>query len=65
MRVALWLHLLGNRDLVGGMFFAHVALRPAALTLPPPVRLPLMAATLATFFAGRRRPSSRSSSRAS
>jgi uncharacterized membrane protein len=50
MRVALWLHLLGTVIWVGGMFFAHVALRPAALTLPPPVRLPLMAATLATFF---------------
>jgi len=50
MRVALWLHLLGTVIWVGGMFFAHVALRPAALQLPPPVRLPLMAATLATFF---------------
>ena len=50
MRIALWLHLLGTVIWVGGMFFAHVALRPAAQTLPPPVRLPLMAATLATFF---------------
>jgi uncharacterized membrane protein len=50
MRIALWLHLLGTVVWVGGMFFAHVALRPAALQLPPPVRLPLMAATLGTFF---------------
>ncbi len=50
MRVALWLHLLGTVIWVGGMFFAHVALRPAVLPLPPPVRLPLMAATMATFF---------------
>jgi uncharacterized membrane protein len=50
MRIALWLHLLGTVVWVGGMFFAHVALRPAALQLPPPVRLALMAATLGTFF---------------
>jgi len=50
MRIALWLHLLGTVIWVGGMFFAHVALRPAATQLPPPVRLPLMAATLTAFF---------------
>ena len=50
MRIALWLHLLSTVVWVGGMFFAHVALRPAAATLPPPVRLPLVTATLATFF---------------
>ena len=50
MRIALWLHLLAAVIWVGGMFFAHVALRPAAAALPPPVRLPLMTATLATFF---------------
>jgi uncharacterized membrane protein len=33
------------------MFFAHAALRPAAMaTLDPPQRLPLLAATLAQFF---------------
>jgi uncharacterized membrane protein len=50
MRIALWLHLLGTVVWVGGMFFAHVALRPAALQLPPASRLPLMASTLGTFF---------------
>ena len=51
MRIALWLHLLGIVVWVGGMFFAHVALRPALQALPPPTRLPLVAATLTTFFA--------------
>jgi uncharacterized membrane protein len=33
------------------MFFAHMALRPsAAELLPPPQRLPLLAATLGRFF---------------
>ena len=50
MRIALWLHVTGVAVWVGGMFFAHMALRPAALSLPPPVRLPLLAATLANFF---------------
>lgn len=50
MRIALWLHLLSTIVWVGGMFFAHVALRPAVLTLPPEVRLPLVTATLHTFF---------------
>jgi uncharacterized membrane protein len=50
MRIALWLHLTGVVVWVGGMFFAHMALRPAAASLPPPVRLPLLAATLANFF---------------
>ena len=51
MRITLWLHLLATVVWVGGMFFAHVALRPAVATLPPQVRLPLMAATLTSFFA--------------
>ena len=50
MRIALWLHVLGTIIWVGGMFFAHVALRPAVSTLPAQVRLPLMATTLAAFF---------------
>lgn len=32
------------------MFFAHMALRPAAQALPPPQRLPLLAATLTRFL---------------
>ncbi len=36
---------------VGGMFFAHMALRPAALaTLQPPQRLPLFAKVFSHFF---------------
>lgn len=50
MRIALWLHILATIVWVGGMFFAHVALRPAAATLPPPIRLPLVTAVLATFL---------------
>jgi len=50
VRIALWLHLLGVVIWVGGMFFAHVALRPAAQGLPPPTRLTLMFGVLATFF---------------
>jgi uncharacterized membrane protein len=47
----LLLHLLAVVVWVGGMFFAHVCLRPAAVaTLLPPQRLPLMAAALARFF---------------
>lgn len=45
------LHLAGVIVWVGGMFFAHFCLRPsAAQLLPPPQRLPLMAATLGRFF---------------
>ena len=53
MTYSLWLlvHLLGVIVWVGGMFFAHVALRPsAAELLQPPQRLPLLAATLGRFF---------------
>ncbi|HUW98830.1 MAG TPA: CopD family protein [Acidiferrobacter sp.] len=35
---------------VGGMFFAHVMLRPAAQTLEPSVRLPLWSRIFARFF---------------
>ena len=51
MQVARWLHVLGVVVWVGGMFFAHMALRPAAQALPPPQRLPLLAGTLARFVA--------------
>lgn len=53
MSYSLWLlvHLLGVIVWVGGMFFAHMALRPsAAELLAPPQRLPLLAATLGRFF---------------
>ena len=47
----LTLHLLGVIVWVGGMFFAHMALRPAAVeVLEPPLRLPLMKRTLDRFF---------------
>jgi len=52
MSIALLLHVFAVVVWVGGMFFAHVALRPAAAaTLEPPQRLTLMAAALARFFA--------------
>lgn len=51
MRNAVLIHLLGVVVWVGGMFFAHVCLRPiAASQLPPPQRLPLLAAVLGRFF---------------
>ena len=47
----LLLHLAGVVVWVGGMFFAHFCLRPVAkLQLPPPQRLPLLAAVLGRFF---------------
>ena len=45
------LHLLGAVVWVGGMFFAQFALRPSAAALPPPQRLPLLAATIGRFVA--------------
>ncbi|KAB2924308.1 MAG: hypothetical protein F9K30_09385 [Dechloromonas sp.] len=46
------LHLAGVIVWIGGMFFAHFCLRPvAAAQLPPPQRLPLLAAVLGRFFA--------------
>jgi len=52
MSIALLLHVLAVVVWVGGMFFAHMALRPAvAATLEPPQRLALMEATLTRFFA--------------
>lgn len=50
-RIAVLLHVLSVVVWVGGMFFAYVALRPAAVqTLEPPQRLPLWAATFERFF---------------
>ena len=50
MNVARWLHLLGVTIWVGGMFFAHMALRPSVAALAPPVRLALLVAVLGRFF---------------
>ena len=50
-KMAATLHLLGVVIWVGGMFFAHMALRPAAAErLQPPQRLPLLHAVLTRFF---------------
>ena len=45
------LHLLSIVAWVGGMAFAHFCLRPAVVSLEPPVRLGLMHAVLTRFFA--------------
>ncbi|MBW8315894.1 MAG: hypothetical protein A3B67_04500 [Burkholderiales bacterium RIFCSPHIGHO2_02_FULL_66_10] len=45
------LHILAIVVWIGGMVFAHFFLRPAALQLPPPQRVPLMHGTLQRFFA--------------
>lgn len=51
MHLALVLHLLGVVVWVGGMFFAYMALRPAAVDiLEAPHRLRLWAATFSKFF---------------
>ncbi len=44
------LHILSIVVWIGGMVFAHFFLRPAALQLPPPQRVPLMHGTLQRFF---------------
>ena len=50
-RVLVLLHLVAVIIWIGGMFFAHVCLRPvAAAQLQPPQRLPLLAAVLGRFF---------------
>ena len=49
--VTITLHILASVIWVGGMFFAHMALRPAANDLLPPAqRLPLLHGVLARFF---------------
>lgn len=51
MTAAIFLHLLGVTVWVGGMFFAYMALRPAAASvLEPAQRLPLWSATFRRFF---------------
>lgn len=50
-RFLVLLHLAAVIVWIGGMFFAHVCLRPvAAAQLQPPQRLPLLAAVLGRFF---------------
>ncbi len=49
--IAFTLHLLGAVIWVGGMFFAHMVLRPSAVEeLEPPQRLPLWVAVFGRFF---------------
>ena len=51
MSIALFLHILASVIWVGGMFFAHVVLRPiAAAQLEPPVRLTLWVGVFKRFF---------------
>jgi uncharacterized membrane protein len=48
---AFTLHLLSAVIWVGGMFFAHMILRPCAVEkLEPPIRLPLWVAVFGRFF---------------
>lgn len=50
-RIAIILHLLAAVVWVGGMAFAHLALRPALVeTLDPPQRLAVLVATLRRFL---------------
>jgi uncharacterized membrane protein len=44
------LHLLAAVGWVGGMLFAHVALRPSAMALEPPLRLALWQRVFSRFF---------------
>lgn len=50
MAIAITLHILCAVIWVGGMFFAVVALRPAATALKPAQRLPLWVNTFTRFF---------------
>lgn len=51
MKIAVFFHVLGVVVWVGGMFFAYMALRPAAAQLlEPPQRLALWQETLRRFF---------------
>lgn len=51
MKFGMLLHLLGSIVWIGGMFFAYMALRPAAASLlEPPQRLALWCETLRRFF---------------
>ena len=46
----LFVHIAGVIVWVGGMAFAHLCLRPAALQLPPAQRLSLWSGVLGRFF---------------
>ncbi len=48
--LAITLHLLAAVIWVGGMFFAYMALRPAAQALDAAIRIPLWSHTFARFF---------------
>jgi uncharacterized membrane protein len=48
--ILLAVHLLAALFWVGGMAFAHFILRPAALPLDPPLRLPLWRRVFERFF---------------
>jgi uncharacterized membrane protein len=49
--ILVFLHVVAAAVWVGGMFFAHFCLRPAAFELlPPPQRVPLMVGALGRFF---------------
>ena len=48
--LAITLHVLSAVIWVGGMFFAYMALRPAAGALDPPQRLALWAGVFGRFF---------------
>jgi len=50
MIVSLAVHILAAVAWVGGMLFAHVVLRPAALPLDPPLRLALWRRVLGRFL---------------
>ena len=51
MQILILLHILATVVWVGGMFFAHQCLRPAAMaTLDPPQRLALWRAVFGRFF---------------
>jgi uncharacterized membrane protein len=51
LAILLTSHTLSAVIWVGGMFFAHIALRPVAnQLLEPPLRLPLMSQVLGRFF---------------
>lgn len=50
MPIAITIHILAAAIWVGGMFFAYMVLRPAALDLAQPKRLSLWSRAFARFF---------------